>query len=88
MDETNSLNNESKYKQLTLGTDFTFSYSYFEFSGEYIYNLWKAPKFAVSYIVDENTGKVLDFDLISHMGYVDIKSRYSFFSGTFCCRKI
>ncbi len=84
MDETPALENESKYKQLTIGIDQSFAYSYFEISGEYIFNKWNAPKFAGGfYDYDKVTKEVMNFELYSHMFYTDIKIDIPFFPGLF-----
>jgi len=70
--ENSVIGNIQKYKQLTLGTDASFAYSYFELSGEYIYSSWTTPKFAKGAFV-----KIGDtypsFELVNHGAYADLK---------------
>lgn len=70
--ENSVIGNIQKYKQLTLGTDASFAYSYFELSGEYIYSSWTAPKFAKGAFVN-NLGAYPTFNLFNHGAYADLK---------------
>lgn len=70
--ENSVIGNVQKYKQLTLGTDAVFAYSYFELSGEYVYSNWTAPKFAGGTFL-KSAGVYQEFELVNHGVYADVK---------------
>lgn len=73
MQNNDDIVNEKKYKQKTLGMDYLIAYSYFELSGEYIFNQWTAPKFANEIYQRDSNQNLLEYSLISHAIYIDLK---------------
>ena len=73
MQDIPELESEGKYKQMTVGFDYTFAYSYFELSGEYIFNQWTAPKFANEVYQVGTDFQFLTYTLQTHSGYLDLK---------------
>lgn len=69
--------------QMTLGTDWILSYSYFEFSGEVIYSKWKVPSYRRGIFVTEGGEKLIEFELENYAFYTDLKFEPPFLSGSF-----
>lgn len=74
-DAVNSVLTEIEdYRQLTLGVDGVFAYSYFELSGEYLWSKWTAPLFSGGVFVPTESGVgYRSYTLTNHGAYADLK---------------
>lgn len=69
----------SQYTQTLVGTDWIFSYSYFELSGEFIYTKWNVPTFLVFHPGYFDKWAELKLENINY--YVDLKYEPTFLTG-------
>jgi hypothetical protein len=76
-------NNLNRYTQLVLGTDIILSYSYFEFSSEAIYALWKVPKSVQNVFKTDASGNLIEFSVADYGGYADVKFEPPFLTGSY-----
>ncbi len=75
-----------QYRQLLIGTDAIFAYSFFELSGELIYSQWTAPRFtaATGFITAlDDASKLVEYSVSNLSGYVDLKFEPPFLTGTY-----
>ncbi|MDX2128952.1 MAG: hypothetical protein SFU91_07950 [Chloroherpetonaceae bacterium] len=72
------------YRQLTVSTDITLAYSYFELTGEAFYSKWNVPRFTNAAGFETNAaGNLVEYSLENISGYVDFKYEPDFFTGSF-----
>lgn len=82
--ENNSIIQEiNKYKQLSIGSDIQFAYSYFDFAAEYVYNRWKTPKFGNGQFIRNLSGEIAQFEPENHSLYADLKIDIPYVPGLF-----
>lgn len=74
-----------QYRQLLLGTDFMFSYLWFELSGEVMYSRWNVPRFAGGRFTTENSSssRFQAYEIENLGGYVDVKFEPPFLTGSY-----
>lgn len=73
--ENAALSNLNQYTQLAVGTDLILAYLYFELSGEFVYSMWRVPRF--------NSEALGTFEVSNFGGYADLKLEPPFLTGSY-----
>lgn len=85
--ENRFLEDLERYKQSSIGFDFTLDWQFYKLTGEFIYNRWNAPFIVIDYIVSPPYGSGLpsgaELDLVSREVLVDLKVDMPFLVGSY-----
>jgi len=72
-----------RFRQLVIGTDWVFAYTYFELSGEFNYSKWTVPGFTSTGFKTDFPGELGEFELTNYSYYIDLKLEPPFLTGSY-----